>query len=682
MKQGENFLNINSKALYMLAIALLLSLPGIMFGQGKYFQQCESGISAAENNNTQQALSYFTNAINQKPGKSTAYCLRGYTYLMQHDHANGIQDATAAIGMDAGSPWPYLLRGLIYADQKNDQQAIADLTQAIIHEKGSGSLLARHALYIRAECYFRTAAYASAISDLTTYGAHPYFNDELQSLLAHSYMHDGKYAEAASRFTQITQKDPEDKAALYYKGYCLFNSGDVAGAKSVMAQFREWNAREYDLFANNVGLFYDPVKRQIEADALYSEALDEIRASKETTAKALASIQLRDAFDLLDSGYRYLPSAEIDKSGMRPLIFSEICNVYPLLKEKPEIPEAARKYIVQALAATESKNYREAEAFYVQAQQIAPWAPIIYNNLAFLMEKSGRVSEAIGYMEKYIQLSPNEKDTRSAQDKIYEWELKAGQQVNTTGNTNNAIYVALMEDMLGAEYVPGDYLVAMSYGGAFGYQANKNESLGQYWDNLSPAPDYAYSDKLPLVYSADAELIIKPWVHFGAGVFFKGMGGIGMHRSSLDIDHDLGAFTINYGPFIRYYFPTKHSTIAPLFFAQLGTGTSKMMGDLSIYTDPEYTNWVEASLTGSARCMTAALGMAGKSLPSSNFYVHLSLEYMRAAFESLEYEITASSNAPESIGFTGTLNNPVTLQPVTAIYSGIMLKLAFGFAVP
>ncbi|HCK23066.1 MAG TPA: hypothetical protein DHW15_13190 [Bacteroidetes bacterium] len=119
-----------------------------------------------------------------------------------------------------------------------------------------------------------------------------------------------------------------------------------------------------------------------------------------------------------------------------------------------------------------------------------------------------------------------------------------------------------------------------------------------------------------------------------------------------------------------------------MFFAQLGAGTSKMMGDLFIYTDPEYTQWIEAALIGSAPCITATLGLAGKSLPSSNFYVHLSLEYVRVIFDELEYEITGSSNSPEIIGFTGTLSSSFALEPVTAIYSGIMLKMAFGFAVP
>ena len=668
-------------SLYLSAIIAMICLPSGVLGQWKYIQNCESGISSAKNNNLSQSVNYFTEAIQQKQRNSTAYCLRAYSYFLLKDQQKGIQDATAAISMDNNNPWPYFVRGLIYADQKNDDQAIADLTQAIVFEKEEGSLLARHALYMRANSYFRTGAYASAISDLNVYGAHPYENDAFQLLLAQSYLKDRRYAEGANAFAQIVQSDPQNKTALYYKGYCLLQTGDQAGAKSVMAQFREWNAQESELFANNPTGFFDLEKRQAQADMLYQEAMVEIRSAKETTAKALAYIQLYDAFILLDSAYQYLPAAEIDKSGLRPLIFSEITNVYTQLKEKPQIPEAARKYIVQALAATESKEYLVAQGFYLQAQQIAPWAPIIYNNLAFLMEKSSRFTEAIGYMETYILLSPNEKDTRSAQDKIYEWELKAGKSENTPGVTANAMHLQLMDDILGMNYVPGDYLVAMSFGGAFGYQANKNIALGEYWDNLNPTPGYTYSEKLPFVYSADAELIIKPWVHFGAGAFFKGLGGIGMHSTSLESDHDIGAFTINYGPFIRYYFPSKYG-IAPLFFAQLGAGTSKMMGDLFIYTDPEYTQWIEAALIGSAPCITATLGLAGKSLPSSNFYVHLSLEYVRVIFDELEYEITGSSNSPEIICFTGTLSSSFALEPVTAIYSGIMLKMAFGFAVP
>ncbi|HCK23064.1 MAG TPA: hypothetical protein DHW15_13180, partial [Bacteroidetes bacterium] len=122
-------------SLYLSAIIAMICLPSGVLGQGKYIQNCESGISSAKNNNLSQSVNYFTEAIQQKQRNSTAYCLRAYSYFLLKDQQKGIQDATAAISMDNNNPWPYFVRGLIYADQKNDDQAIADLTQAIVFEK-------------------------------------------------------------------------------------------------------------------------------------------------------------------------------------------------------------------------------------------------------------------------------------------------------------------------------------------------------------------------------------------------------------------------------------------------------------------------------------------------------------------------------------------------------------------
>lgn len=89
------------------------------------------------------------------------------------------------------------------------------------------------------------------------------------------------------------------------------------------------------------------------------------------------------------------------------------------------LPEEARRYGVQAGVLAEKKLYAEATSLYRQALVIAPWWAEGHFNRALLFEEQSRVPDAITAMKAYLELSPNGADARSAQDKIYEWELNA-----------------------------------------------------------------------------------------------------------------------------------------------------------------------------------------------------------------------------------------------------------------
>jgi tetratricopeptide (TPR) repeat protein len=95
---------------------------------------------------------------------------------------------------------------------------------------------------------------------------------------------------------------------------------------------------------------------------------------------------------------------------------------------KPAITEEQRKYIVQANALNQRKDYAGAVELYLKAVAVDPIAyPAAYFNLALLSAQQERYKTAIGYMQQYLLLEPEAPDARSAQDKIYEWELLAGQ---------------------------------------------------------------------------------------------------------------------------------------------------------------------------------------------------------------------------------------------------------------
>jgi len=96
-----------------------------------------------------------------------------------------------------------------------------------------------------------------------------------------------------------------------------------------------------------------------------------------------------------------------------------------LTNPKTEISEEQRKYIVQANAETENKNYNEAISLFNKAIKINPYTyPFAYYNMALIHGNLENYYQAVFAMKQYLILAPEAEDARKAQDKIYEWELK------------------------------------------------------------------------------------------------------------------------------------------------------------------------------------------------------------------------------------------------------------------
>ncbi len=80
---------------------------------------------------------------------------------------------------------------------------------------------------------------------------------------------------------------------------------------------------------------------------------------------------------------------------------------------------------MQANALNQEKEYKRAIELYQKAIEVDPVSyPSAYFNTALLYAQMKRFHMAIFNMKKYLLLLPEATDARSAQDKIYEWEIK------------------------------------------------------------------------------------------------------------------------------------------------------------------------------------------------------------------------------------------------------------------
>lgn len=105
-------------------------------------------------------------------------------------------------------------------------------------------------------------------------------------------------------------------------------------------------------------------------------------------------------------------------------LFQQAAHEYRAVATKPELPEAARRFKVQAEGAVGDKDLDGAAEYYEKAIDIAPWWPGGHFNRALVLSQAGGFSDAITEMKRYLELVPGAPDARDAQDKIYDWERK------------------------------------------------------------------------------------------------------------------------------------------------------------------------------------------------------------------------------------------------------------------
>ena len=102
--------------------------------------------------------------------------------------------------------------------------------------------------------------------------------------------------------------------------------------------------------------------------------------------------------------------------------FEQAAQGYRNATVKPQLPEEAVRYKVQAELAVQQKRFDDAVDLYDEALGIAPWwAPGHYNRGLILGELQD-YQGGIRALQKYLKLEPDAPNARTVQLKIYQWE--------------------------------------------------------------------------------------------------------------------------------------------------------------------------------------------------------------------------------------------------------------------
>lgn len=204
--------------------------------------------------------------------------------------------------------------------------------------------------------------------------------------------------------------------------------GTVSGRATEEELEKMESTARANIRSRNAWMVHEAIARAVQDFMTQSQIVQiSTRLRDDAFAKALKPAQDAEAKgDLRAALSQYGRAYQAANSDTRATdMIKAVAQVSKKLNSPLVLPEEARRYGVQAGVLAEKKLYAEATSLYRQALGIAPWWAEGHFNRALLFEEQSRFSDAITAMQAYLELSPNGTDARSAQDKIYEWELKA-----------------------------------------------------------------------------------------------------------------------------------------------------------------------------------------------------------------------------------------------------------------
>ena len=102
--------------------------------------------------------------------------------------------------------------------------------------------------------------------------------------------------------------------------------------------------------------------------------------------------------------------------------FEQAAQSYRNASVKPQLPEEAVKYKVQAELAVQQKRFDDAVDLYDQALGIAPWWPAGHYNRGLILGELQDYQGGMRALQKYLKLEPDAPNARAVQLKIYQWE--------------------------------------------------------------------------------------------------------------------------------------------------------------------------------------------------------------------------------------------------------------------
>lgn len=375
-----------------------------------YNAHVAQGAKLADQQKWSEAIAEYNQGIQQDPKDPVAYDRRGAAYYNRGEYEKAVADYSRDIELSGGrEPTPIYMRGLARVNLNIFDAAIDDFTRAIALGGGASNYLSR------GRAYTGKGLTTEAIADFTRA-----IERDATMTVAYGWRGNARvqleqYSLGLEDLERYIPTNPTDNYALAMQGFALFKLGQRERAREIVPRLIEMDTRLAKNFSGERWAdIYDRDKRR----AMVRQALA-AASQAEQSGEVAAAFQEYERARGWTMGY----TDEDRKAGES--IQQGQTRLYPKLTVKPALPEEARKYRVQAEVAVREKKFKDAADLYLKALAVAPWWPTATFNRAVVLGETGDYVMAIGAMKYYLQLAPDAPDARAAQDRIYEWELKA-----------------------------------------------------------------------------------------------------------------------------------------------------------------------------------------------------------------------------------------------------------------
>ena len=359
-------------SLVMLIIGILVGLLGCAPAQRlSYNPHVAQGAELDKQQKWPEAIVEYTQGIQQDPKDDIAYDRRGSAYYYRGEYAKSIADYNQAIELNKGQePIEFYMRGLSRQNLGMTEAALDDFTHAI-------TLGYDHAnAYIaRGRAYTYKGLKAEAVADFTRAIERDATGTLVYGLRGIALVHLKRYQEALPDFDRYLPSTPGDVRALRWQGEAFVKTGQTDRARENVRKLIELDPRLAVNFSGDRALdLYDLEKRR----AMAKQAL--IAAQE-----AASNGRWPEAFQQYERARTWVTGeTEKDRTDITTIL-EGLRRVYAKLATKPDLPEAARRFGVQAVSVAEQKQYGEAVVLYEKALGVAPWWPDGHFNSALLL---------------------------------------------------------------------------------------------------------------------------------------------------------------------------------------------------------------------------------------------------------------------------------------------------------
>lgn len=304
----------------------------------------------------------------------------------------------------------------------------------------------------------------------------------------------GKLAEAGTKdeaaFTELLRLLKEDPTPSVRDSAALGLSGfkDARAVEPLIAALKDPDYLVRAFTASSLGRLGD-VRAVVPLQALISDSNETARQYAAEALKTLGASadSLAQGGDLRAALTQYI--AELGYSYLNWELRRKIIDLVVKLDPKPVLPEEAQRAMargkvefekVQAIAGWS----KPAEEFQ-KASNLAPWWPDAYYNLALVLEKQMKYSDALENMKLYLYAAPNAPDAPAAQEKVYQLEYRLEQQnkvydmvqsaadLHNGGNIEAAI--PILKDAI--QMMPDYYLAHSNLGRAYEQLERHREAI-------------------------------------------------------------------------------------------------------------------------------------------------------------------------------------------------------------